>query len=146
MRKTPILFCSFFLFFAGCYKNHLQVQQTVLTQNFLASSWVGSADPRQKNPPEGESLIVSWDFPPSLFKQELFLETTIRFWDLSEEIFSQKIEKQSGWKEYLSLYNLREKKGKILSYKAVVKNKKKRVVAVWEHPFWIKKIEVDQSE
>ncbi len=136
-------FASFLL--VGCYTNHLQVQQKPITKDFLASTWVGSPDPRQKHPPNGESLMVSWDFPAITFQEGLFLKTKIRFWDLSEEDFSDIIESKTGWKEYLFLHNLEEPRGKILAYKVVVQTEKGKQISTWEHPFWIKKIEAEKE-
>ena len=63
---------------AGCYKNHLYVQQQKIDQSFLASSHVGTPDPRQKSPPLGQKLLIAWSFPWSLFSQDLTAITTVR--------------------------------------------------------------------
>ncbi|HEV7738168.1 MAG TPA: hypothetical protein VGO47_12460, partial [Chlamydiales bacterium] len=60
------------------------MQQEWLDVNFLASSRIGTPDPRQENPPCGQRLLIAWCFPEDLFRQDLTLQITVRLWDSSE--------------------------------------------------------------
>lgn len=121
--------------FTGCYKNHLYVQQEWVDRNFLASTQVGTPDPRQADPPEGQRLLISWKFPRSLLDEELRLLVRVRFWDNAEECFSQPIDCSWG---YAALF-FSEKK--ILTYKLDVLNAKGKCIETWEHHFWTELID-----
>lgn len=144
MRHNILFFiaaCNVLL--TGCYKNHLYVQQEWVDRSFLASSHLNTPDPRQKEPPffegGGQRLLIGWDFPKSLFEQQLTLEVTVRFWDQSEQLFLLPLTYKRG-AEALPFF----KKGgpKILTYRVRVLNKEKEVLETWEHQFWTEKIEV----
>ena len=122
--------------FTGCYKDHLYVQQEWVDRNFLASTHVGSPDPRQECPPCGERILVAWKFPRELFCQNLRLELTVRFWDQSEEVLITPVEKPWQYHAY-NFFNQ-----KILTYKIDVINKRDEIVETWEHQFWTKIIEI----
>src|SRR5207245_514460 len=91
------LFIFLFTLLAGCYKNHLYVQQEWVDRNFLASTKVGTPDPRQADPPQGQRLLVSWRFPDNLFYQGLGLVLTVRFWDEEEKVIQHPVERAWGY-------------------------------------------------
>ena len=126
--------------FAGCYKNHLYVQQEWVDRNFLASSRVGTPDPRQECPPIGQRLLIAWRFPPYMFDEGLTLVLTVRFWDNTEEV------------QYLPILHSRSYAAfpfydgkKILTYRLQVINRNEEVVETWEHHFWTTLIDVDRN-
>lgn len=138
MKKKILQFCFFLTFFAGCYKEHLYVQQEWLDRNYLASSYVNTPDPRQESPPTGHRLLIAWRFPSNLVNYGLNLCLRVRFWDQVEEEIERPICKSHGH----FAFNFLDQK--ILTYRIEVKNQAGEVVEVWEHHFWTKLIDVDR--
>ena len=140
MFKRILLLPLIFQFLAGCYKNHLYVQQEWIDDRYLASCHVNTPDPRKAHPPNGQKLLVKWDFPKSLFDRQLALLVTVRLWDNSEHVFHQPIERK---RDYLSLYFPTEDKNlRILTYKVEVFTQEKELLEVWKHHFWTELIDV----
>ncbi len=137
--KRVAAWIFFLTVFTSCYKDHLYVQQEWVDRDFLASSKVGTPDPRQECPPVGQRLLVSWRFPSNLFYQELRLIATVRFWDNSEEVICYPVEKMWG----STAFNFFEKR-KILTYRIQVLDRNDEVMEVWEHHFWTELIDMDR--
>lgn len=129
-----------FTLFTGCYKNHLYVQQEWVDRNFLASTKVGTPDPRQACPPEGQRILVAWKFPANLYYQDLQLLLTVRFWDNSEEVITYPIERR--WSN--TAFNFFQQK--ILTYRIQVVNRDNEIVETWEHHFWTELIDIDRNK
>lgn len=125
---------SILFLFSSCYKNHLYVQQEKVDVRFLASSRVGTPDPRQKNPPEGQRLLIAWDFPLSVFREELILVTTVRLWDQSEEVKTYPLKRKRDSLAYFFPSKTEDKK--ILTYRVQVFNREGHLVEEWKHQFW----------
>lgn len=115
------------------------MQQEWVNRDFLASSHVGTPDPRQASPPEGQRLLVSWKFPKNLLDQELTLVATIRYWDQSEEILTHPVNKRWGHVAFRCF------KERLLTYRVAVIDRCGEVVDVWEHHFWTKLIDIDRK-
>lgn len=130
---------------AGCYKNHLYVQQQKIDQSFLASSHVGTPDPRQKSPPVGQKLLVAWSFPWSLFSQELTAVTTVRLWDQTEVSYRHTLERKRDSVSYFFPNPEGEEGKKILTYRVQVVPLQGDWEEVWEHHFWTPAIAVDRE-
>lgn len=124
---------------AGCYRHHLYVQQEWVDKNFLASTHVGTPDPRQAHPPEGQRLLIGWDFPRSIFQKELTLAVSVRFWDDTQKEISYALTKKRGYKAYFFPNE------KILTYRVQVISKEKQVIETWKHHFWTELIKVGES-
>lgn len=116
------------------------MQQEWVDRNFLASTRVGTPDPRQESPPTGQRLLVAWRFPLFLVDQKLKMLLTIRFWDNSEEVLCREIDKSKGYTAF-NFFNDR-----ILTYRIDVVNGENCVIETWEHHFWTKLIEIDRSK
>jgi hypothetical protein len=116
------------------------VQQEWLDVNFLASSRIGTPDPRQENPPHGQRLLVGWSFPRDLFAQELTLHITVRFWDNSE----QQLEQVVGTKrsQMAFFFPLTGTQCRILTYRIIVKAQDGQIIETWKHPFWTELIQI----
>ena len=132
------LFCTL-----GCSGNYLTVHQERIDREFLASSHVGTPDPRQKDPAKGQRLIVSWDFPLSLYRQDITLLLTVRFWDTTEESRRFSINHKRGLKTFF-FKNQDDLVGKkLLTYRVDALSAKGETLSVWEHQLWCKPIVVD---
>lgn len=111
------------------------MQQEWVDRNFLASSHVNTPDPRQKNPPLGQRLLVAWRFPLNLVNEELQMLLTVRFWDNTEELFTHPIDRSKG----TAAFYFSDRK--ILTYQIQVVTKEGQVIETWEHQFWTKLIQ-----
>jgi hypothetical protein len=131
------------LLLTSCYKNHLYVQQEWIDEKYLASTHVNTPDPRKIDPPNGQKLLVKWDFPRSQFEQQLTMLITVRLWNNSEQIFSRSVERK---RDYIDLFFPTEDKNlRILTYKVEVFTKDKELLEVWKHHFWTELIDVKDN-
>lgn len=137
------LVLNFILF--GCYKRHLYVQQEWVDVTFLASTKVGTSDPRQADPDMGQRLIIAWDFPRSIFEKRLTLVATVRLWDSTQEIQTLPLERK---KDTIALFFSNKdphKDRRILTYRVQVFSEAGEEIQKWEHPFWTELIDIDMS-
>lgn len=144
--QKKVLFSLLFLkvlLLSGCYKNHLYVQQEWIDGKHLASTHIDTPDPRRAHPPNGQKLLVKWDFPKSQFDRQLSLLITVRLWDNSEQCFVRPVERK---RDFVDLYFPTEDKNlRILTYKVEVVTKEKEVLEVWKHHFWTELIDVKDN-
>lgn len=120
----------------------------MLDVEFLASERVGTPDPRKENPPKGKRLLVSWDFPKSLFDRGLTLVVTVRLWDQTEEVIAQPVERRRGYTVFVFSSKSPEMSGgkvdpkSLLTYKIDVYDKEGCLVETWKHHFWTEKVSI----
>ncbi len=126
--------------FTGCCCRHLYVQQECVDQNFLASTKVGTPDPRQKRCYEGQRLLIGWDFPRSLFQKGLSLEIRVRLWGEKEDVIAYRLERKRGAEAF---FFPREK---IVTYLVNVVSDEGKIVETWKHHFWTELIQVGSPE
>ncbi|MBI5345929.1 MAG: hypothetical protein HZB76_02145 [Chlamydiae bacterium] len=132
--------------FTSCYKGHLYVQHEKIDRDALASTYIQTPDPRQANPPRGQKLSVSWDFPLSLYKEDLNLILTVRYWNNQEETINYPITKKRGYTTFFFEDHTNDRSKRILTYMLQVHNKKGEVIEEWKHHFWTKLIELNKDE
>lgn len=106
--------------------------------NYLASTHIGTPDPRQKHPPQGQRLLVTWKFPTSIFDQGLRLVLTARHWDQSEELIEYPLTKRWSYEEFYFPC-------KLLTYKIEIFNTCGELVDLWEHHFWTELIDMSSD-
>ncbi len=144
MRKLFVMLLI--LLCCGCYKQYLFVQHEKIDKSELASVHVNTPDPRLRNPPEGQKISISWDFPLSVYREDLTLILTVRFWDNKQDVFVHKVDKKRGYKIFKFQEAMEEDSSKkILTYKIEVINEDGNIVQVWEHQFWKKRIDINQN-
>lgn len=119
-----------------CTRDYLYVQEERVDRNFLASTHVGTPDPRQKNPPQGQRLLLAWGFPRKDYLKGLTLITTVRFWDEELKILSLPLERRFGSKAYFF------QDQEILTYRVQAVSRDGEVISNWEHHFWTEFIEI----
>jgi hypothetical protein len=144
--KKVNLFLILFFIVTSCYKNYLYVHHEKMDSSYLASTHIGTPDPRQKHPPEGQRISISWDFPLSIYRENLTLVTTIRFWDNRQEVFSQKVTRKRGYISYKFQDDTENKVNKILTYKIEVFNEDGKLIDQWKHQFWKELIKINKEE
>lgn len=116
-----------------------------MDRQFLASSKVGTPDPRQEHPFIGQRLIVAWDFPKSLFTRGLVLVTTVRFWDNTEEVLCVPMDRKRDVEAFFFLKSDETLDHRILTYRVQVFDREGILVEKWEHHFWTTLIDVGSS-
>jgi hypothetical protein len=126
----------------SCYKGHLYVQQEWIEKEWLASSRVLTPDPRQENPPQGQRLLIAWDFPKSLFQQGLTVQATVRLWDNTQTVHTYPIERKRSFTSFFFPHRP-ETDDRILTYKVQVINQEGKIVETWEHQFWTELIQIN---
>lgn len=141
LRQSYILI---FLFFScSCEKYYLSVKRESVDRNKLASTYVKSPDPRQKNPPKGEALIMEWRLPRSSSEEKMTLVLDILYKNHSQDTFSYPIFRSRGVITYVLLDNdYKEKKG-LLSYKAEMQNEQGETMKEWKQQLWTQLLVVD---
>ena len=125
---------------SGCYRHHLYVQQEWVDRNFLASTRVGTPDSRQTDPPEGQRLLIAWDFPLSQFQRSLTMLVTVRFWNDKQQTLSFPLDRKRGCTAYFF------SKEKILTYLVQVITQDGKIIETWKHHFWTELITVGDSK
>jgi hypothetical protein len=145
MKKRSLILFFLLLAFSSCQKYYLVIYQEKVSRDSLASTYVGTPDPRQKNPPKGQELIIEWQIPKDLLleKPEIHLQVVYR--DYSEAQFTYPIEYKSGYRVYTLVGDeYLETKG-LLSYKAEIKTLDGKVFRTWQHQLWVKVIRIEED-
>ncbi len=143
MKKWSILFGVLALF-AGCQKYYISISQDKIDVNYLASSHVGTPDPRQKNPPIGERLVIEWNVPVEVIKEEATLHLQVIYKDYSQSFFTYPMPYRLDYVVYtLQGEEYKEKRG-ILTYKAEVVKKDGSIFRQWKHQLWAELVIIDE--
>ncbi len=122
----------------------LSIRSEYLTDASLASSHVGTPDPRRGCPLIGQQLIVSWRIPSALWHgQELSLDSTVRFRNNEEWHKIVTADRPIG----TFIYQIQDddflKKGGILTYKVLLLEDGV-LTETWLHPLWQERIKISQ--
>ena len=132
-----------FPFLSSCQKYYLSVKHEHINQGSLASTFVGSPDPRKEDPPYGQELTLQWRLPPDALNQELNLLLKIVYRDFTEEVHIHRVERRRGVLTFSLLgEKFLEKKG-FLTYKAEIKKTDGTVLKEWEQKLWFELIHIE---
>lgn len=118
------------------------MQQEWIDREFLASSYVGTPDPRQEHPPLGQRLLVSWNFPRSIFEKHLSLSVTVRFWDDTQRTIVEPIERKRDSAVFYFPHDIPGSDKRILTYRVQAIAANGELVGHWDHQFWTELIEI----
>ncbi|MGR3973552.1 MAG: hypothetical protein QRY72_03150 [Candidatus Rhabdochlamydia sp.] len=143
MQKAYLIF-SLFLLCVSCQKYDLYLQQIPVTAKSLASYTVKSPDPRQKNPPFGQQIVINWSIPLPLLLQKPQVILTLIYRNHTEESFSYPIEYQRGEHVFSLLNEEYLQKQGILTYKAKIRLEDGTVYRKWKHQLWTHLITVEE--
>lgn len=136
-------FILFLFILCSCEKYYLSVKREFVDQNRLASTYVGSPDPRQKNPPKGQELMIEWRLPRDDLQQKMTLVLEILYKNHTRKTFSYPISTRRGLITYSLLgKEYQEKKG-LLTYKAEILTDKGTVLKEWKQRLWTERILID---
>ena len=141
------LLCLFLLLLlSGCEKYYVSVRNIPIDASYLASSAVGTPDPRQANPPFGQKLVIDWDIPPELLDENPRIVLNILYKNHTEKEVIYPISHKRGY-EVFDLLNQQffETQG-FLCYRAELLIGEGRVYREWRHQLWVNLITLKELE
>lgn len=133
------------LLLCGCEKYYVSVKREYVDQSKLASTFVGSPDPRQKNPPKGQELIIEWRLPQDALDQKLTLVLSVIYKNHSEETLCYPVDRRRGVITYALLDEAYRKTEGFLTYKAEIKTLDGMIVKEWKQQLWVDLIVIDED-
>lgn len=123
-------------FLTSCQVHHLNVQTQYITQENLASYYVGTPDPEKNCPTIGQRLLIEWSLPKDdLCGRDLKLNLKIRFRDKTEDEMRLPIQEKSGTYLYYVINKKYCQTGGIATYKADL-IADDCILETWQHPLW----------
>lgn len=147
MKKYRIfLFLFLVVLLPSCQKYYLTIYQESIDQKSLASTYAETPDPRQKNPPLGKELIIEWQIPKELLKENPSIHLEIIYRDYSEAHYIYPISYKGGYVVYSLLGEEYKKTKGFLAYKAEIQTRDGKVFRSWQHQFWVKIIRLEEDD
>lgn len=134
---------SLLLMLSGCEKYYVSVKRETVDRDCLASTFVGSPDPRQKKPPKGQELMIEWRLPESVMDEKFTLVLDVFYKNDSVETFYYPVEKRRGMVTYALLDEKYKEKGGLLTYKAEIRNEKEKIFKQWKQQLWTELIVIE---
>lgn len=134
------------LVMAGCQKYGIVARRQKVDPTYLASTHIGSPDPRQADPPNGQMVIVEWWVPPELFAQNPKICLHLVFWDYTERKIQFPIDRRVGYETYFILGDDFLTTCGILTYKAEIITDDGCVFRDWKHQLWVNLIQVEEEQ
>lgn len=145
LNKHLALIFSGLCFLTGCQKYYLSLRQVPIDAAYLASSHVGSPDPRQSNPPVGQKVVMQWSVPPDLLVEKPELVLQVIYKNHTQEEIIYPIQYRSG-REVFSLLNENYRsKGGLLTYQAKIRTQQGQIYREWKHQLWVQLITFDEE-
>jgi hypothetical protein len=114
------------------------VQQQKIGPTYLASTNVGSPDPRI--PPNGQMILAEWWIPSRIVKQHPTLRIDVLFCDYTQDCVEFPINRTVGYETYSVLNKEFKETGGLLAYKAEIIDSDGEVLADWKHQLWVELI------
>lgn len=146
MKGHLFLLFIFFLLFTSCEKYYLTLKKEYVNQSTLASTYVGSPDPMQKNPPLGEELVIEWWLPPGSLDEELTLMLKIIYRNYTEQTLIYPVLQRRGEITFPLLNDGFIETGGFLSYKVEIRTSHGEVMKEWEHRLWTNLITIESPD
>ena len=145
MRFFQYLSIATLLLLSGCKQYYLSLCQEWVDVRYLASTHVGTPDPRQDNPPIGQKLILDWRVPTEIFKKKPEVVLHLILWDYTERTIHIPIKRRMDYATYKLFNEDYEKTGGILTYMAEIVTEDGQVFREWKHQLWVNLITVNQD-
>jgi len=145
MLKKIFTICSLALLL-GCQKYGLIVRQQKIDVGYLASTHIGSPDPSQATPPNGELVIVEWWVPRELLEKKPKVIVQFIYWNYTEETLEFPIDKRVGYDIYPMKQQILDETGGVLTYTARIVSEDGEVFQEVKHQLWVNLIQVKDDE
>lgn len=126
---------------SGCQRAALVVQQQKIGASYLASTNVGSPDPRI--PPNGQMILAEWWVPRRIVDQHPTLRIDVLFCNYTQDCVEFPINSTVGYETYSVLNKEFKETGGLLAYKAEIIDCDGDVLADWKHQLWVELITAD---
>ncbi|WP_194848456.1 hypothetical protein [Candidatus Neptunochlamydia vexilliferae] len=131
------------LLLCGCEKYYVSIKREIINRESLASTFVGSPDPLQADPPRGQELLLEWRLPRRGFSSDLTLVLDILYKDHSQETVCYPVTRKRGVVTFSLLgEKFQETKG-FLTYKATIQTPDGEVLKEWKQQLWADLIVID---
>jgi len=130
--------------FQCCNNKLLTVQTEYLSHENLASFHVGTPDPRLRNPPLGQRLIINWSLPKWNGITPYDLSIQIRFKNGTSANEQMTLNKSSGTYVFSLLNQEYFNRGGFKTYVATISSNG-QVIEEWRHQLWANLIEIQEE-
>ena len=122
------------------------MHKQTIDAKYLASTNVGSPDPRRCDPPKGEMVVAEWKIPKELLADDPKLVIHFIFNNFTQRSISFPITSSLGFKDYkITRDDFKKTKG-ILAYKGEILTKDREVFREWTHQLWVNLIEIEDDK
>jgi len=140
MHNLKITFLIFLtLSLCSCCRSYVSLQEQWVDKEYLASSYVNTPDPEANCPPCGKNILIEWNFPISVFRQDLHIILTARLWDNTTYVYKHLVSKKQGY--VAKYFSFKDPDKKLLTYKVEVINKDDVLIENIENQFWVEKVD-----
>lgn len=144
MKYIPSLLLLFLLF-SSCQKYGLAVRRQRVDNTYLASTHIGSPDPRQECPPNGQMVVVEWWVPRELLCENPKICLHLILWDYSQRTIVFPIDKRIGYETYFVIGEDFATTCGIITYKAEIVTDDGCVFRDWKHQLWVDLIQIEEE-
>jgi hypothetical protein len=144
MRLLTLLLPTLFLI-SGCTRAPISVRVDTISEELLASYYVGSPDPRLYCPPTGQRLTIYWNIEKYLCAHRCFhMELTVRTCNLEEKIYTIEIPEVKGHSHLWLCNNEYTESGGLQAYKIELYGDG-CLLDTWLHQLWVENITLNQN-
>mgnify|MGYP000181448219 CR=1 FL=1 len=145
MLKTHRLLGFILILFlqASCSSTHIAIRQIDLGPSTLASSAVGTPDPRQEKPIKGERLYITWAIPSDTLTENPKLVLKIIYKDFTTDHIEYVSIKSRGSRVVDLIGDLFTQKGGFFAYQALLVTEKEEILYQWNHQMWVNLLQVE---
>ncbi len=126
-------------FLAGCQKYYVSVVREKIDRDSLASTFVGTPDPLQENPPLGQKLYISWRLPANTNLETAYLRLSVILHNYETRVITFPVNRPRDLVVYSLMNEAYFETGGLLSYKAEI-NDGEKILANWVHSMWTEPI------
>lgn len=146
MGKYFIALTFFCLCLAGCEKYYLSLRQVPVNAQYLASTHVGTPDPRQAHPPHGQKVVLQWAIPPELLEKKPQITFRAIYRNHTEKTVVYPIDSRLGYEVYSLLDEEFDTTGGLLTYSADIETEDGTIYRSWKHQLWVNLITLGSDE
>lgn len=122
----------------------MSVVREKVDRGALASTFVGSPDPLQENPPHGQKLYIRWRLPYLTDMKNKYLSLSIIFQNYQTQTLLYPLDHHRGVIVYSLLNEDYFSVGGLLTYKAEIMDGNHKVIKKWQHSLWVDLITIEE--
>ncbi len=130
----------------SCGRSHIHVRREWVDGSYLASTHVGTPDPRQSRPPFGQQLVIYYWVPSNILSRNPQLVLNVIYWNFTQSTITFPIRHAVGWHTYSLLDDEFHEKHGLLTYRIQIITEDQEVFKDWKHQLWVNLIELDEKK